>query len=90
MAANAAAADSPPGRRPRNGAHDDSAARRQHLGRVDTAHGFACVPQHCELRVVPNAPDPPIRFTLHVNLPADVMRHVQDIPDTLIAIERGE
>ena len=31
----------------------------------------------------------PIEFTVSVNLPAAVVRHVQDIPDTRIAVERG-
>jgi hypothetical protein len=35
-----------------------------------------------------HTPDPPIRFTLRVNLPADVVRQVLDIPDTR-AVERG-
>jgi len=34
-------------------------------------------------------PDPPILFTLRVNPPADIVRHVLEIPDTLITIERG-
>ena len=34
-------------------------------------------------------PDPPILFTLRVNPPADIVRHLLDIPDTLITIERG-
>jgi len=34
-------------------------------------------------------PDPPILFTLRVNPPADIVRHVLKIPDTLITIERG-
>ena len=38
----------------------------------------------------PRPPDPPIRLTLSVNLPADVVRHVQGIPDTLIAVELSE
>ena len=37
----------------------------------------------------PHPPDPPIRFTLRVHLPADVVRQVLEIPDTLITIERG-
>ena len=38
----------------------------------------------------PHPPDPPIRFTLRVNMPADVLCHVQGIPDIRIAGERGE
>jgi len=37
----------------------------------------------------PRSPDPPIRFTLSANLPAEVVRQVLEIPDTLISIERG-
>jgi hypothetical protein len=37
----------------------------------------------------PHSPDPPIRFTLRVNLSADVVRQLQIIPDILIAGERG-
>ena len=36
---------------------------------------------------VQDSSDPPIQFTLHVNLPADILRHVQDIPDLRIAVE---
>ena len=39
---------------------------------------------------VPHSSDPLIRFTLRVNLPADVLCHVQGIPDIRIAGERGE
>jgi hypothetical protein len=34
-------------------------------------------------------PDPPIEFTLSVNLPASVVRNLQGIPDTRIAVKRG-
>jgi hypothetical protein len=37
----------------------------------------------------PHSPDPPIRYTLNVHLPASVMRQLQIIPDILIAIEYG-
>ena len=37
----------------------------------------------------PCLPDPPIRFTLRVNLPAGVMRQLEIIPDIIIAGERG-
>ena len=37
----------------------------------------------------PRSPDPPIRFTLRVNLSAGVVRQLQIIPDILIAGERG-
>ena len=37
----------------------------------------------------PCPPDPPIRFTLHVNLPANVVRRLEGIPDTIITGERG-
>jgi hypothetical protein len=37
----------------------------------------------------PCLPDPPIRFTLRVNLPAAVVRQLQLIPNLLIAGERN-
>jgi len=43
-----------------------------------------------EFRITsPRPPDPPIRLTLSVNLPAHVVRRVQGIPDIRIADERG-
>jgi hypothetical protein len=37
----------------------------------------------------PCLPDPPIRFTLLVNLPAGIVRQLQAIPDIAIAGERA-
>ena len=37
----------------------------------------------------PRSPDPPIRFTLRVNLSAGVVHQLHVIPDILIAGERG-
>ena len=37
----------------------------------------------------PCLPHPPIRFTLLVNLPADVVCQLQAIPDSIIAGERA-
>jgi hypothetical protein len=37
----------------------------------------------------PCLPDPPIRFTLLVNLPAGVVRQLQAIPEITIADERA-
>jgi hypothetical protein len=37
----------------------------------------------------PWLPDPPIRFTLRVNLPAAAVRQLQIIPDILIMGARG-
>ena len=34
---------------------------------------------------VPHAPDPPIRFTVHVNLPAHILHQMQSLPDIHIA-----
>ena len=37
----------------------------------------------------PHLPDPPIRFTLHVNLPARVMQQLQGVPGISIEDTRG-
>ena len=37
----------------------------------------------------PCLPDPPIQFTLRVNLPSGVVRNLQAIPDIVLAGERA-